>query len=80
MESVGIVRRLDAAGRVTLPRELRRVFNIKYNDSFAFYIEHDRIILQKYQPLFCTFCGNTKSISQFKGENICRQCVKELRG
>ena len=33
MTQIGIVRKIDSLGRVTLPKEFRRVFRLKQNDE-----------------------------------------------
>lgn len=47
MKATGIIRKLDAVGRLTLPRELRESLGIKEKDSIEIYVEDDAIILQK---------------------------------
>jgi len=37
MRSTGIVRKTDNMGRITLPRELRRVLNIEYKDGLEIF-------------------------------------------
>jgi len=78
MKSIGIVRKTDEMGRFTLPRELRRVLNIEYKDGLEIFTENDCIILRKYQPA-CVFCANTKEVSQFKGKNVCEECLKNMK-
>lgn len=51
MKSTGIVRRLDDLGRLVIPKEIRKQFRLKEGDSIEFYIEQDRIIIQKYDLL-----------------------------
>ncbi|PAE23652.1 MULTISPECIES: AbrB/MazE/SpoVT family DNA-binding domain-containing protein [Bacillaceae] len=50
MKSIGVVRKVDELGRVVLPIELRRVFNIEIKDPLEIFVENDKIILQKYNP------------------------------
>ncbi len=77
-KATGIVRQLDYMGRVTLPIELRRTFDISEKDSLEIYVENDSIILKKYDPT-CVFCGNTKDITTYKGKNVCPDCIEELK-
>ena len=78
MKSTGIVRKVDELGRVVLPIELRRTFNIAERDALEIYTEEGMIILKKYEPT-CIFCGDAREIETFKGKNICRKCRRELR-
>ena len=77
MKSTGIVRKLDELGRIVLPIELRRTFNIEEKDAVEIYVEGDTIILKKYQ-VSCTFCGSTEDVADFKDKPICKACLKEL--
>lgn len=78
MKSIGIVRKVDELGRIVLPIELRRKFDIEEKDALEIYTENDCIILKKYEPS-CIFCGDAKDIFQFNGKNICRTCAKNLQ-
>ncbi|MCC8169343.1 MAG: AbrB/MazE/SpoVT family DNA-binding domain-containing protein, partial [Oscillospiraceae bacterium] len=79
MKSIGIVRRVDELGRIVLPIELRRKFDIEEKDSLEIYTEDNCIILKKYEPS-CIFCGNAPDIFQFNGKNVCSECAKTLYG
>ena len=78
MKATGIVRKVDDLGRVVLPIELRRTLDIEIKDSLEIYVENDGIVLRKYQPA-CVFCGSSTDIQDFKGKNICKECIKELQ-
>ncbi len=77
MKSTGIVRKVDELGRIVLPIELRRTLDIAERDSLEIYMEGDSIILRKYQPT-CVFCDSSKGIMNFKGKNVCADCIKTL--
>lgn len=51
MKATGIVRRLDDLGRLVIPKEIRKQYQLKEGDSIEFYIENDKIILEKYDTL-----------------------------
>lgn len=77
VKSTGIVRKVDELGRIVIPIELRRNLDIEEKDSLEIYVEDDHIILKKYSPA-CAFCSNAAGITQFKGKNICRECLDAL--
>jgi transcriptional pleiotropic regulator of transition state genes len=79
MKSTGIVRKVDELGRIVLPIELRRTLDIAEKDSLEIYVDGSSIVLKKYQPA-CVFCGDAKNVVNFKGKNVCPECVKELLG
>ena len=77
MKSTGIVRKVDELGRIVLPIELRRTMGIDVKDALEIYVEGDTIMLRKYEPS-CVFCGNAKDVKNFKGKNICQECLAEM--
>lgn len=74
MKSTGIVRKVDELGRVVIPIELRRTLDIEEKDSLEIYVDGDKIIFRKYEPA-CIFCGDASYVENFKGKNICRNCM-----
>ena len=78
MKATGIVRKVDDLGRVVLPIELRRNLFIELHDPVEIFVDDGGyIILKKYEPA-CIFCGNASGIHQFKGKNVCEDCLKEI--
>lgn len=78
MKSTGIVRSIDALGRVVLPMELRRVLNIDKNTPLEIYTEGDNIVLRKYQ-CNCVICGSNDNLKKYKGKTICTDCIENLK-
>ena len=77
MKSIGMVRKMDDLGRIVLPIELRRQFNIEQRDALEIYTEDDKIILKKYEPA-CIFCGDASNVMNYKGKNICPECAAKI--
>lgn len=78
MKSIGMVRPIDEMGRIVLPKELRKQFNIQDGvDSVEVFVDDDRIVLKKYAPS-CIFCGNVENSIEYKGQRICPDCVRKL--
>jgi len=78
MKSTGIVRRVDELGRVVIPIELRRAFDIGEKDGIEIFTEGDSIILKKYTR-GCIFCGSTKNIAEFMGKDVCPACIDKIK-
>ena len=78
MKSTGVVRKVDELGRIVLPIELRRTYNIEEKDALEIYVDGDNIILKKYEPA-CIFCANAKNVISYKGKNICQDCINEVK-
>lgn len=77
MKSTGIVRKVDELGRIVLPIELRRTLDIAERDPLEIYVSEDTIMLKKYQPS-CVFCDSVKGIINYKGKNVCTNCIEAL--
>ncbi len=78
MKSTGVVRQIDNLGRIVLPKELRKTFDIKEGDGMEVFVDGDLIILQKYEPA-CTFCKNVDNIIYFNGKRVCAACVAKIK-
>lgn len=46
MTQIGIVRKVDSLGRVTLPKELRRVFKLNKDDEIEILATNEGILLR----------------------------------
>ena len=75
--STGIVRKIDDLGRIVIPAETRRLFNIHEGDHLFVSVEGNNIVLRKITDT-CTFCGSDEDVSQFKGKGICGDCRSQL--
>ena len=77
MKSTGVVRRVDELGRIVIPIELRRTLDIAEKDALEIYVDGEQIILKKYEPS-CIFCGEAKGVVNYKGKNVCKNCLEEM--
>jgi len=75
----GIARKIDDLGRIVIPAETRRMFNIREGDHLYIAVEGGNIVLRKMTDS-CTFCGTDRQVSQFKGKGICASCKSQLDG
>jgi len=75
--NTGIVRKIDDLGRIVLPAETRRLFNIREGDQLAIAVDGDNIVIRKLEDT-CTFCGSTRDVGSFKGKGICARCRSQL--
>ena len=74
MKATGIVRKVDELGRVVLPMELRKTFDIKIKDAMEIYVDDEAIILKKYEPA-CIFCGNAQNIVNYSGKTYAKNVL-----
>lgn len=78
MKETGVTRALDSLGRVVIPIEIRRRFEINEDEELEFYIEEDKIIMKKFIDS-CTFCGAKDNLNEYKGKHICDDCLKDVK-
>ena len=79
MKATGIVRRVDQLGRIAIPIDLRREFDLKIKDDVEIFTEGDTIIFKKHVPA-CVFCGEVEDVSDFKGKIVCKGCLESMKG
>ena len=77
--ATGVTRKVDQLGRIVLPIDLRRKLDIEVEkDSLEIFVDESELYLKKHHPA-CIFCSGARNIVVFKGKNICRQCIKEIK-
>jgi len=69
MKSTGIVRKVDELGRIVLPIELRRTYDLAVKDAIEIYTDDDKIILKKFQRT-CIFCGSGEECVEYKARQF----------
>ena len=77
MKSTRIVRNLDQLGRLVIPKETRKAFNLNDGDPIEMFTDGDKIILKKYNP-GCHCCGSMDHLTEVLGLKICPKCLKEF--
>lgn len=78
MNDTGIVRRVDDLGRIVIPMELRRTLGIHVKDPISISVDHERIILEKFQES-CVICGSEADVSKVKDRPLCEACIGEIK-
>lgn len=76
METV-IVRKIDDLGRIVIPAETRRLFNIREGDELEISVDNNAIVLRKLEAT-CVFCGSTDHVEEFLGRGICGVCRSKV--
>jgi len=72
-----MVRKIDDLGRIVVPAETRRLFNIREGDELAIGVENDAIVLRKLEAS-CVFCDATEGVTAFRGRGLCPTCRAEI--
>lgn len=73
----GIARKIDDLGRIVIPAETRRLFNIREGDQLVISIQGPNIVLRKLDDT-CIFCGVTDNVHTFRGKGVCTGCKGQL--
>lgn len=68
-----MVRKIDDLGRIVVPAETRRLFNIHEGDELAISVENGGIVLRKLEAV-CVFCGEDAGVADFEGRGVCTEC------
>ncbi len=77
MKSTGMVRDIDEMGRIVIPKELRKSFDLNIKDHVEIFTDGDCIVLKKYNP-GCTFCGAVSDLKMYKQKLVCNKCIEAL--
>lgn len=80
MKSTGIVRGIDALGRIVLPKELRTSMKLESSTKLEIFVDGDSIILKKHRPAgSCDFCGEVDEHAvMYAGYCICPACRRKI--
>ena len=82
MGSIGIVRKIDKLGRITLAKEDRTILGIRELDPVVMVREGNEIKIKKYEKdCLCILCS--KEIQKEKGiqiedRHICLNCASKI--
>ena len=77
MRNTGIVRNLDNLGRIVIPKEMRKVLEIKEKDPLEIIIEDDHIVLRKYKPAD-NFNGETSELIDYEGKLVSKKTIEDM--
>lgn len=77
---IGIVRNVDLLGRVTIPKEARRILNIQESDPVSMTFDKDTVYIKKYIPIeeFCIICETKENLISLNEGQICKNCAREV--
>lgn len=73
-----ILKRLDACGRISIPKNIREALNIEKGELLAIMMHEDHIQLRKAtRPNVCVFCKQ-EAEHTYKDVCVCMDCVDEM--
>lgn len=77
MKATGIVRRIDALGRIVIPIEIRRELRVGENDPMEIITTADGIVLRPHR-VGCACCGSDKALAHIAGIALCPACIQRF--
>lgn len=80
MRFSGIVRKVDEQGRISVPTELRDMVGLNEGEPFEIFTDDDsgRLIIRRYQPFQCIFCGSMEGLLFFQKRFVCDSCLTDF--
>lgn len=51
MKETGVIRRMDDLGRIVIPKEIRRLLNLKEGDALELFLHEQGVFYKKYDPV-----------------------------
>jgi len=77
MKLNGITRSVDELGRIVIPKDYRKLLDIKEEDVLEISVQEDKIIIKKMENT-CIFCDSKEDLLSYKGKFICSECRKKI--
>ena len=78
MKMIGIVRRVDALGRIVLPKAFCNAFDIGQDTQVEILAYEDGMLIRKCRP-GCLICGSEENIRTVMDKPFCESCLEKLR-
>ena len=77
MKSTGVVRRIDRLGRLVIPMEIRKVFDLGKDQGLEIFVDGEYIIISKFYEK-CVICSSIDGLTLFDCKLICCECVSRI--
>lgn len=72
-------KKINKAGGLTIPADLRRDLGFDSGDAVDLVIEGGNIVVKPHVQK-CLFCESDKKVVVYKNKRVCSSCIKELGG
>jgi len=79
MRTIGIRRRIDQLGRVTLPKEYRDAMGVADRDALELLLTDGGILIRKAEKS-CAFCGAQENLVDIANAFLCLRCREKIIG
>lgn len=78
----GIVREIDALGRLVIPKELRDELGLLKGEPVEMIGTDGAVLIKKYSET-CLICGkkssNGEKMEIINGKRLCNDCIKKIK-
>ena len=75
----GFIRDIDKAGRIVIPKQLRKELGLNYEGAVVeMFYDGKQIILKKAAPQ-CVFCSAESELIEFDEKFVCATCLEKLK-
>ena len=76
---MAFIREVDSVGRIVIPMQLRKEFNIVEQGSKVELSSDGKQIILKKAADCCAFCKSETDLAEFDGNYVCRPCLDKLK-
>jgi transcriptional pleiotropic regulator of transition state genes len=81
IKPTGRVMKIDRVGRVSIPVDLRKKYDMAESDAVEFLESEEGLLIRKYKP-GCIICGNIDCVHVFEVDGssvkICNSCRRDI--
>lgn len=74
MRATGFVRRVDALGRIVIPKDLRVLHGLTPGAMIEIYCEGEQIVICRHRNA-CVLCDGTEDLRECRDRALCGKCV-----
>lgn len=71
-------KKISKSGGITLPKQVRADIGMFAGNVVDIEVVEDSIVIKKHIQT-CKLCGGIENVIEFKGIEVCRDCVDEMQ-
>ncbi len=75
MKSTGVIKKMDELGRIVIPKEMRRILNIRDGEVLELFVSDDNLVMKKHESFEGVINSITRIIDIFDEARICKSII-----